>query len=273
MLCMPQVEITRRKLGMAGKKTAEVVLFRFVGVLCTVVRNLYRAILRYMGWSCCLWLGLGGASSAMAHGAANFHSHIEHNHIEQYSSVSLPERGHATIKVLRHTQTVSVAWMVSAWSVLGFDGLPRTPAEHNLWAQRLNILFNPDALWIFNEQADCQPMEAIVTSPLLMNERLTHQVPSKMHAGPAHSVSGNQGLGNPVAGKHIAGEATSPSFFRGHYTFRCVKMSDLDQLSVTAFAQFPSLQKADLSLEAGGWARQTSKRLSLTPQVFQIAFD
>lgn len=227
-----------------------------------------------LGVLCISALGLCSVPRlADAHGAANLHNTL--NSGSGAVSGQVPERGHATIKVLRHTQTISIEWLVSAWSVLGFEGLPNTQVEQKLWSQTLGLLFNPQALWIFNEKAECYPLEAIVTSPLLMNEAITHQVPSKMHAGPAHESGPSHSHEHTHHHTHQQGAQSEAleGFFRGRYTFRCVKMAELNTLDVMVFAQFPAVQSAKMSLGAGGWAEQAPQHVVLVPTENTLHFE
>lgn len=216
-----------------------------------------------------------------AHGAANLHIMTDSG-TDQHAG-QVPERGHASIKILRHSQTLSIEWLVSAWSVLGFEGLPTTQVEHKLWSQSLGLLFNPKALWIFNEKAQCYPLEAIVTSPLLMNEAMMHQAPSKMYAGGHASATQSTHAdinrekphdGGVVPHHHHAQNAQAlEGFFRGWYTFRCVKMAQLTQLDIMVFDQFPALKSAKVALEAGGWVAQKPQHMVMMPSENTLAFE
>jgi len=192
-----------------------------------------------------------------------------HRPAPSLSHAQLEGETHASIEIWRHQHTVSIELHTTTWNLLGYDDLPSTPTERRLWYQGISLLYTPQALWHFNDAAECESLEAVVTSPLLMRKFKPFGPPDKM-SGYLLETSSILPSANLVMPAKLV---SAGNLFRGYYTFRCVDMASLDALSVKIFSHFPGIQSVRVMLSPGLWQAQKAQSMLLTPQATRIVFD
>ncbi|KHF24896.1 DUF2796 domain-containing protein [Solemya velum gill symbiont] len=153
----------------------------------------------------------------------------EHEHDHEHHAAHV--HGEAQLLIAVDSHHLDIEFSSPAMNLVGFEYQPQNNSQLEAVKSAIDILNQPDQLFILPIDAECEALSLNVESPF----------------------SGHE--------EHAHGEETH-SDFAAHYHFQCANMSQLKRIEINIFKQFPATDV----IEVQSISRQGQQKRDLTPE-------